>query len=236
MIIIGLLLLLAAYCRLLPWACRLHFLGMSDDESDDSSVPSLREQSESDDEEVLSLDQLRQSILTSNRSARSNGLAASIASAERARQEGNNAMNGDVGLAAHKYEEVMMALWPFESTTDAAWSLILCLSNHALAAFRQEQYDQAIDSCDNGLTLLTRHSSAFPRAECDDKVHKLEQRREMALQAIMDAETAAKQLVATAAAADEAAARSATDEAEAAAAAQPRAEAEAVDAGKLQEE
>ena len=108
---------------------------MSD--SDSSEPPSLKDPNESDDEEVLTLDQLRQSVAAHNQNIRSGGVQSAINRANESRQAGNAEIqkrNGDPSRAAYLYEEAMDQLWPFDSKPDAAWPLILCLSNYALAA------------------------------------------------------------------------------------------------------
>ena len=164
---------------------------MASSESDSDSLPDLRSPENSDDEEVMTLHSLRESVQTQLRDSvqtvRSGGIATALDIAHGARMEGNNVINSDPAQAAVKYEEAMAQLWPFESRPDAAWPLILCLSNHATAALRQQQYDKAIDSCDDGLALLTRHGHALASAtERDDKEQKLERNKARAMQAVTE--------------------------------------------------
>ena len=214
---------------------------MAESDSDDSgsSMPDLQEQEVSDDEEVMTLEQLRQSVRTQLRESqqlvRTGGITTALENADRARTEGNDVIRTDPAQAARKYEDAMAQLWPFESRPDAAWPLILCLSNHATAALQQEQYDKAIDSCDDGLALLARHghglASATQRA---DKEQKLQRNKARAMQVLAEKHTRDEEQAAAAAAADEAAARRAAEQAAAAAAAQARAEADAAEAREQQ--
>jgi hypothetical protein len=205
-------------------------VAMSSSSDTDDDLPGLVDAKDSDDDEVLSLDQLRQSVMSNKQMIRSNGLQQAIAHADEKRKAGNARIKSDPAGAAAKYEEAMGELWPFESKTEALWPLILNLSNHAHASNQSRSYDDAIESCDDGLMLLARHGHLFPAGDRVNLEAKLELRKKAALDALASADEAAASQATDAARADEAAARErATAEAEAAKA-QARAEAEAAEA------
>ena len=111
---------------------------------------------------VHSLQLARRRVREQRSEQRAQGVGPAVSRADAARQRGNARFHeGGHELAAEAYSEAVAELTGLETVCEAAWSLVLALSNRAEALLRLRRYEEVLEDCTNAWVLLERHEGAF---------------------------------------------------------------------------
>ena len=111
---------------------------------------------------VHSLQLARRRVHEQRSEQRAQGVGPAVSRADVARQRGNESIReGNHELAAEAYSEAVAELTGLEMVSDAAWSLVLALSNRATALLGLRRYEEVLEDCTNAWVLLERHEGTF---------------------------------------------------------------------------
>lgn len=111
---------------------------------------------------VHSLQLARRRVHEQRSEQRAQGVGPAVSRADVARQRGNESIReGNHELAAEAYSEAVAELTGLEMVSDAAWSLVLALSNRAAALLGLRRYEEVLEDCTNAWVLLERHEGTF---------------------------------------------------------------------------
>ncbi|KAL1503742.1 hypothetical protein AB1Y20_012212 [Prymnesium parvum] len=116
------------------------------------------------------------------------GIAPAVQRAAEARERGNVHIRGGRDLeAAEAYSEAVTHVTGLETDGEAAWALVLALSNRAEAMRRLGRHQDCLEDCTNAWVLLDRFEESFDAAELSRIQRKLRE-REAAVQRALGAE------------------------------------------------